>query len=62
MYREQDIRGRDVELRYFRGIDGREVDFVVTDRSGPTRLIAVKWSGRPVDKALRYLHARFPGA
>ena len=22
----------------------------------------MKWSDRPVDKALRYLHARFPGA
>ena len=38
------------------------VDFVVTDRSGPTHLIEVKWSDRPVDKSLRYLRARFPDA
>ena len=62
VHREQDIRGRDVELRYFRDVDGREVDFVLTDRRGPTHLIEVKWNDRPVDKALRYLHARFPDA
>ena len=62
VHREQDIRGRDVDLRYFRDVDGREVDFVLTDRRGPTHLIEVKWSDRPVDKALRYLHARFPDA
>jgi hypothetical protein len=28
---EQDARGRDVELRYFRDTDGREVDFVVVE-------------------------------
>ena len=39
-----------------------EVDFVLTDRRGPTHLIEVKWRDRPVDKALRYLHARFPDA
>ena len=62
VHREQDIRGRDVELRYFRDVDGREVDFVLTDRRDPTHLIEVKWSDRPVDKALRYLHTRFPDA
>ena len=62
VHREQDIRGRDVDLRYFRDVDGREGDFVLTDRPGPTHLIEVKWSDRPVDKALRYLHARFPDA
>ena len=55
-------RGRDVELRYFRDVDGREVDFVLTDRRGPTHLIEVKWSDRPVDKGLRYMHARFSDA
>ena len=62
VHREQDIRGRDVELRYFRDVDRREVDFVVTDRSGPTHLIEVKWSDRPVDTSLRSLHARCPDA
>ena len=59
-HHEQD--GRDLDLRYFRDVDGREVDFVVTDREVPVHLIEVKWSDRPVDKALRYLHARFTDA
>lgn len=62
VHHEQDVRGRDLDLRYFRDVDGREVDFVVTDREAPLHLIEVKWSDRPVDKALRYLHARFPDA
>ena len=62
VHHEQDVRGRDLDLRYFRDVDGREVDFVVTDREAPILLVEVKWSDRPVDKALRYLHARFPDA
>ena len=62
VHREQDLRGRDLNLRYFRDVDGREVDFVVTERGVPTHLIEVKWSDRPVDKALRYLSRRFPDA
>jgi len=30
LHHEQDVQGRDLELRYFRDIDGREVDFAVT--------------------------------
>ena len=62
VHHEQDVRGRDLALRYFRDAAGREVDFVVTDRDAPTHLIEVKWSDRPVSKDLRYLHARFPDA
>ena len=29
---QQDAEGRDLELRYFRDTDGREVDFVVVER------------------------------
>ena len=29
--RIRDVEGRDLELRYFRDTDGREVDFVVTE-------------------------------
>ena len=34
VYHEQDTAGRDLELRYFRDTDGREVDFVVTEGGG----------------------------
>ncbi len=58
----QDTEGRDVELRYFRDVDGREVDFVVVVGRRPTHLIECKWADAPIDKSLRYLKLRFPGA
>lgn len=58
---EQDTSGRDVELRYFRDIDRREVDFVVTERGRPLRFVECKWSDADVDPSLRYLRAKFPG-
>jgi predicted AAA+ superfamily ATPase len=59
---EQDARGRDVELRYFRDTDGREVDLVVVERRMPILMVECKWSDVDVDRGLRYLKARFPGA
>jgi predicted AAA+ superfamily ATPase len=57
---EQDARGRDLELRYFRDTDGREVDFVVVERRKPILLVEAKWSDAEIDRSLRYLKARFP--
>jgi predicted AAA+ superfamily ATPase len=57
---EQDGKGRDVELRYFRDIDGREVDFIVTEKRKPILLVEAKWGDAPVDSSLKYLKARFP--
>jgi predicted AAA+ superfamily ATPase len=59
---EQDARGRDLELRYFRDTDGREVDFVVVEGRRPLLLVEAKWSDAEPDKGLRYLKARFPEA
>jgi len=58
----QDTEGRDVELRYFRDVDGREVDFVVVERMKPLTFIEVKWADSTVSKGLRYLKRRFPEA
>jgi len=57
---KQDAEGRDLELRYFRDTDGREVDFVVAERRTPVLFVEVKWADTPVDRSLRYLKARFP--
>jgi uncharacterized protein len=57
---EQDTQGRDIELRYFRDNDGREVDFVVTERNKPILLVECKFSDTDIDKGLRYLRAKFP--
>lgn len=57
---QQDARGRDLELCYFRDIDRREVDFVLVDRRRPVRLIECKWGDAGIGLGLRYLKARLP--
>ncbi|MBI3785286.1 MAG: ATP-binding protein [Deltaproteobacteria bacterium] len=57
---QQDVAGRDLELRYFRDTDGREVDFVVVERRAPILCVESKWTDTDIDKSLRYLKARFP--
>jgi predicted AAA+ superfamily ATPase len=59
---QQDTEGAELELRYFRDRDGREVDFVVTERREPRLLVECKWADGPVDKGLRYLKERFRSA
>jgi predicted AAA+ superfamily ATPase len=59
---EQDARGRDVDLRYFRDTDGREVDFVVVEGRRLKLLVECKWGDTEIDRSLRYLKARFPEA
>lgn len=59
---EQDTQRRDLELRYFRDTDGREVDFVVVERRIPRLLVECKLTDAPVDRSLRYLKTRFPDA
>ena len=59
---EQDVEGRDLELRYFRDVDRREVDFVVTEGRRPLLLVECKWDDAEVERGLRYLKVRFPDA
>jgi len=55
-----DGEGRDLELRYFRDTDAREVDFVVVERRQPVLMVEAKWGDQEVDRGLRYLKAKFP--
>jgi uncharacterized protein len=55
-----DTEGRELELRYFRDVDGREVDFVVVERRRPLLMVETKLSAESASPALRYLKARFP--
>lgn len=57
---QQDAFGRDLELRYFRDTDGREVDFVLVERNRPVLFVECKWGDAEPDRGLRYLKARFP--
>ncbi len=59
---EQDAGGRDLELHYFRDIEGREVDFVVAEGRQAKLLVECKWTDDAIDRNLRYLKARFPRA
>ncbi len=56
----QDTEGLDLELRYFRDSEGREVDFVVVDRQTPVLMVESKLSDAKLDRSLRYLKLRFP--
>lgn len=58
----QDTEGLDLELRYFRDRDGREVDFVVVEGRRPQLFVECKWSDAEPDRGLRYLKQRFPEA
>ena len=57
---QQDAQGRDLDLQFFRDTDGREVDFVVTERRRPITAVECKRSDTKVDKNLKYWKARFP--
>jgi predicted AAA+ superfamily ATPase len=57
---EQDAAGRELDLRYFRDTDGREVDFVVTEDSKPIMFIECKTTDTDVDRGIRYLRGKFP--
>ena len=56
----EDTEGRDVELRYFRDVDRREVDFVVMENSRPVLFVECKQSDKTISRSLRYLKIRFP--
>ena len=58
----QDVEGVDLELRFFRDVDRREVDFVVTQDRQPTLFVECKRGDRDIDRPLRYLKTRFPDA
>ncbi len=57
---QQDTQGRDLELRFFRDVDGREVDFVVLEDRRPLMFVECKLSDRDIDRGLRYMKTRFP--
>ncbi len=56
----QDREGLDLDLRYFRDTDRREVDFVVVEGRKPVLMVECKLEHAAVDPGLRYLKAKFP--
>ncbi len=58
---QEDTLAEDVELRYFRDTDKREVDFVLMRDGKPVQFIECKNSGQDISKNLKYLSSKFPG-
>ncbi|NBX17564.1 MAG: ATP-binding protein [Proteobacteria bacterium] len=58
----EDTEGRDIELRYFRDTDKREVDFVITEDGIPKILVECKFSNSRISDHLIYLKRKFPKA
>ncbi|MBW2000345.1 MAG: ATP-binding protein [Deltaproteobacteria bacterium] len=56
----QDTEGRDLDLRYFRDIDKREVDFVLVEETKPVHLIECKLNDMKPSNGLKYLKRHFP--
>lgn len=59
-HHQYDTEGMEAELRYFRDVDGREVDFVLLEQGKPTLFVECKVSEKSVDPSLKYLKERFP--
>ncbi len=55
----EDTEGFDMELRYFRDIDGREVDFVVLKDRLPQMFVECKLQDMSISPALKYLKKKF---
>lgn len=56
----EDVEGHDAELRFFRDIEGREVDFVQIKAGQPVRFVECKVTDTAVSPALLYLRRKFP--
>lgn len=55
-----DTQGREMELRYFKDNEQREVDFVVTEDRKPKLFIDCKYNDTQVSTHLKYLKKKFP--
>jgi predicted AAA+ superfamily ATPase len=57
----EDVEGSDTELRFFRDVEGREVDFVQLRDRRPVRFVECKVSDLTIAPSLLYLHRKYPG-
>lgn len=59
-HHQEDVDGLDSELRFFRDVEGREVDFVQLQAGKPVRFVECKLSDTAISPALLYLQRKFP--
>jgi len=55
----QDSQGDDIELRYFRDVDAREVDFIVVENGKPICAVECKYDDSSPHRGLIYFKERF---
>ncbi|MBI4412484.1 MAG: ATP-binding protein, partial [Deltaproteobacteria bacterium] len=55
-----DAKGREIELRYYRDVYRREIDFVITENRKPVLFVECKYSDAPIAEGLYYLKKFFP--
>lgn len=56
----EDTQGREIELRYFKDNEQREVDFVIVEDQKPILFIECKFSETSISPHLKYLNKKFP--
>jgi predicted AAA+ superfamily ATPase len=56
----RDVYGEEIELRYFRDTDKREVDFCVLEDLKPKMFVESKWGDSSTSPHLHYLQKKFP--
>ncbi len=56
----EDTQGREIELRYFKDSEQREVDFVVTEDNLPVLFIETKFADTTISPHLKFLKKKFP--
>jgi predicted AAA+ superfamily ATPase len=59
VYWLEDSQGKNIELRYFRDHDAREVDFVVLEDNKPILFVECKLSDQEVSPQLKYLCGKY---
>ena len=57
---QQDYRGENRELCYFRDTDKREVDFIITENKKPIKAVECKLKTQDISSHLKYFKAKFP--
>jgi hypothetical protein len=57
---QEDAEGHDAELRFFRDMEGREVDFVQMLGGSPVRFVECKLAETKIDPSLLFLRRKFP--
>ena len=59
---QRDVYGEQMELRYFRDTDKREVDFCIMHDMKPEMFVECKWNDTSTSPHLHYLQKKFPAA